>query len=622
MGCCNRCGSTNCGCKKNKPGATGATGPIGPSGPSGGPPGATGATGVDGASGATGATGVGASGATGATGVDGASGATGATGVGDSGATGATGVAGAEIIVPNIAALAAIPAGNPDGTKALVLTVDQSWELDVTSALAPDGITVVAAAGGGNWLRILSHSPIWSAQLTWFVDPVAGNDENDGATAGTALLTLHEVTRRLQQIHTDVYTINVLNNVPATDSYDLNPRFDSLGNAALNRATINLVGVRTAIASGAVTAATATDPATNVQADVSSGTIVAGHLDRFILMTSGALAGMIAGIVRVVGTTARVTNWRNPTTGVFAALGSAPAIGDTFDIQDATTFAGTMRFPIANTSDWFVNNFRFLATASMRLEQIDVIFNTCIIDSPFSVVANLRKGAFVVVNSSLINTPALADIAAPLTLRLRLVGCGVFADIDTFNTTRTELVACTLQGARLRVGNGEGAGDTSRMVGQLSIFGTAFGGGGGVFGVGVFDSPGNGAEVFRNAFMAIDGPLFGSGNTGFGLFAASGAKVMVRTGIVPTITGALGDLQIENPNGAAGLAVRAGQGTPAGTFAYPFSGVGITAAGAVVHDAQSLTTWAQWNGAGATDFNRHAFNPHAGTYIINAAPGS
>lgn len=139
-----------------------------------------------------------------------------------------------EIVVPNIAGLVAIPtAGLDDQIRARVKTLDQPFELDKLSTLAPDGITIIPAKDGGNWLRIEAFSAKWSLQLFWFIDPLSGNDENTGASA-FPLKSLAECCRRLHLAEsgrvtvptvltvndaiTGGYQIKVLNDVPLTES--------------------------------------------------------------------------------------------------------------------------------------------------------------------------------------------------------------------------------------------------------------------------------------------------------------------------------------------------------------------------------------------------------------------
>ena len=71
------------------------------------------------------------------------------------------------------------------------------WHLNATSALAPDGITVIAAATAGNWERIVeTTAPDWLAEAAWVIDPALGDDENEG-DAASPLATFDELNRRL-----------------------------------------------------------------------------------------------------------------------------------------------------------------------------------------------------------------------------------------------------------------------------------------------------------------------------------------------------------------------------------------------------------------------------------------
>jgi len=138
-----------------------------------------------------------------------------------------------EIFVKNIAALAALPtAGLRDEQEARVLTLDRPWELDTASTAAPDGITIVAAKNGGNWLAIEAFSKRWSIQLRsdgvpgFFIDAANGNDENDGTaqtqTPGTLVGPLKsnaEACRRHRQAQAGVnYLYTNVNDVPMQES--------------------------------------------------------------------------------------------------------------------------------------------------------------------------------------------------------------------------------------------------------------------------------------------------------------------------------------------------------------------------------------------------------------------
>jgi hypothetical protein len=112
---------------------------------------------------------------------------------------------------------------DPDGTEAFVLSLRDVWRIDRYSVDTPDGITVIAAKDGagtnGNWLRFSIPHLSWGRQTSWFIDPVAGDDENDGGASGTAIKTWAEFNRRVRSdwIWSQSVTVEFLNDLPETD---------------------------------------------------------------------------------------------------------------------------------------------------------------------------------------------------------------------------------------------------------------------------------------------------------------------------------------------------------------------------------------------------------------------
>lgn len=105
-------------------------------------------------------------------------------------------LAGGDYSVLNLTALAAVPASKP--SLYWVWSLLCYWKRNPTSTLVPDGITVIAAQGGGNWERMVETTGRdWLSEGFWFIDPVAGNDEAAGTAIGTPLRTLEEISRRL-----------------------------------------------------------------------------------------------------------------------------------------------------------------------------------------------------------------------------------------------------------------------------------------------------------------------------------------------------------------------------------------------------------------------------------------
>lgn len=105
-------------------------------------------------------------------------------------------LAGGDYSVLNLTALAAIPATKP--SLYWVWSLLCYWKRNPTSTLAPDGITVIAAIGGGNWERMVDTTARdWLDKWQWFIDPVTGNDENLGDQPVRPVRTLEEISRRL-----------------------------------------------------------------------------------------------------------------------------------------------------------------------------------------------------------------------------------------------------------------------------------------------------------------------------------------------------------------------------------------------------------------------------------------
>jgi hypothetical protein len=91
-----------------------------------------------------------------------------------------------------------------NGTIATVFSVGALFRLvkNPTAQLIAqiDGITVVAstASPGSIWVRVVTTSdPRFAANMPLFINPSAGNDDNDGLTAPTALKTADEWSRRM-----------------------------------------------------------------------------------------------------------------------------------------------------------------------------------------------------------------------------------------------------------------------------------------------------------------------------------------------------------------------------------------------------------------------------------------
>jgi len=282
------------------------------------------------------------------------------------------------VITADIAALSGLDTAelSTGNTARMLSLMGTSWILDKTSALVPDGITVIAANPAGNWLRQPTDVNAYLSQAAWFVDPINGNDENQGDTAAAAIKTLAEFNRRigvgklmpgvLSTVITPVQliTLSVLSSPPQTDklSYDFvmpnNGLFAVLGNATPTATG----GANT----GTFSAVTVQNRGTNQYWTVTDAAITwANHLDKRLRVTSGPNVGQTAYIAADLGAgVAVVCTPNNPNLPANASTPSpleppdrllsstvTPGIfsvGDTFVIEDLTEiYLGTQRIDSA-----------------------------------------------------------------------------------------------------------------------------------------------------------------------------------------------------------------------------------------------------------------------------------
>ena len=165
-------------------------------------------------------------------------------------------------------------------------------------------------------------------QSTWYVDSVNGNDANTGATAGTALKTLAELTRRFQaRLLAQDTTINLSGTFT---------NFLSLRCSITQGKTLTVQGTMTQASAGSITAAfVAYAPATNVDAKLTDATQTwATQVDRRIRMTSGAAADSIAWVLKDLGANvARVSQF--VLRGIAGNSGKmvTPAQNDTYVVE-------------------------------------------------------------------------------------------------------------------------------------------------------------------------------------------------------------------------------------------------------------------------------------------------
>jgi len=174
-------------------------------------------------------------------------------------------------------------AGGGDLSQDITIALDSSAQA-VVSAFPAVQASVNALAGTSQ------------SQTTWYVDPVAGNNANDGLTPATAIQTDAERQRRvgLLWIITADTTVTYLNNVPATDPCIFRIELRTNG-------VLRIHGTATVIYSGAFTAVTNLNRATQTASAVTDAGLGAGRTGQRMRLTSGASVGAITWLDRDFG---------------------------------------------------------------------------------------------------------------------------------------------------------------------------------------------------------------------------------------------------------------------------------------------------------------------------------
>ena len=205
--------------------------------------------------------------------------------------------------VADLTALAALSVAGWDGSGVCyVETLRCYFFLGALTGALP--FEVVTAAGGlYSWYRA-SAGTAWTQQITWYVDPAAGDDEGEGDVAAP-IQTVAELSRRLRVMMraSTTYTFNILGTIPATDTLDLTGCV-TIGTGP--RPTLVFVGQRTVVRNGSVSAANQSDPANGVsgtQASITDSVGTAWTPGEFVYFADGkgchVLKDQGGGVARV-----------------------------------------------------------------------------------------------------------------------------------------------------------------------------------------------------------------------------------------------------------------------------------------------------------------------------------
>jgi hypothetical protein len=418
------------------------------------------------------------------------------------------------------------------GDKVYVQNIQATFVFDASSSAAADQITVVSAVGPGRFFRVPTPSPELQTQTTWFIDPVAGFDENTGLTAGTALKTDAERQRRVQAgeiwpVVADT-TITYLNNVPTTDPVIINCGLAANG-------FLRFKGVATVTYTspgGGFTAVTNLSRATNVPSSVTEAGLGAGRAGQRIRTTSGASSGAIAWLAKDLGAGAyRTSPWGTMnltlTPVPFTPTNVNVAPGDQFVVESLTTI-GRLQISVAYA----------VFGGALSVNGVQTTFENLSVTDPAATMAGIPLSSVTYtplafgckwhnpLNGTLCTTNIdvgpvyIIDVGTPAWF-----GCLISLSRPSVQTTLIADLDTLVQGTGLRV----------RLGGVLRVGA-----------LGSFDSGAEGLLVEDGE--ARCGPLFGADllygatNGTFGSTIRSGGKITYN--VKPIITGGTNDSQI------------------------------------------------------------------------------
>jgi hypothetical protein len=231
------------------------------------------------------------------------------------------------------------------GCKARVATVGRDYVAVPTGTSTADGITYITGTGV-DWQYIQGTSDAkWLSQATWYIDPIAGNNENSGIDSGHPIKDCDEIQRRWGSALAPLAQTTIIN--VAAGANITTPINLSVAPLSGDTDYLVIIGTPTTISTDSVNVYTPEVWSASGQAPILSlntltdwTTAVANHYrislasDRYIawpLMVNPNAGGV---------STARITWFADPTSTDFTTTGNifttsihAPAHNDAVKIQ-------------------------------------------------------------------------------------------------------------------------------------------------------------------------------------------------------------------------------------------------------------------------------------------------
>ncbi len=441
-----------------------------------------------------------------------------------------------------------------DGERVWVRSVGCEFVYRRGSGLVANGSFIIASAfGDGVWVRSTDTSDVsWLAQLTWYIDPTNGDDENSGIDASHPIKTDFERQMRMRpgpEWFAGEYHLYYLNDVPATDPVRITGQRNRSSTIFLHGSATAGHGVAPALYTNTVDAHTDYDRATNVPVDITSNALpvswtASGLVGKRFRQTTGANVGAMGWIVSDLGAkAARTSQWsiQDTFTGglvpnIIGGPPPTPTNTDTITVEDLRAI-DQLLIDVQSTEDLSVNHMGYgvvaesleigLGTNGWGLQMMSgdsVLFEGCDIDLIAGTTGHGGQMTFV-------------------NCRLRL---------PWFYGQRAFCWGGYASGGSAMVYDGAVDFDCDFMVQGSSI---QVLGGNVTIGVAcMFDSSASGLSVQGGQTVVragrwigfVTGWLWGNGNTTYGVSVAAGSKMRMTAAsqAVSTLTGGTLDIEI------------------------------------------------------------------------------
>ncbi len=377
-----------------------------------------------------------------------------------------------------------------------------------------DGITIARdASTGSTWYRLPPRSLSWEMQANWYVDALAGDDQNPG-TQLSPIRTFAEFSRRAQKLRVRT-VVNIVQ--------DTTEVLEGTFCAAKADVRLDVKGSYQTLASGATTAFVAPSFSTNAMgtltcAEVPDFSIYIGKMVRLVRdYGAGNLVPMTVAIVKGVAGTATYGGWF----GEGFNSWSAPTANTPIEVIELVDVASA-RFTGYGLylRVWYL---RQTSAADTWVVQASGLSGPGINGCEFNGDVDLVAGR-IFAGCLFKGSGDLLTVRRPTTSVTGSAGFngGTFMERDCVFPAESYVAVQALTVYRAKMVIGDASPSPTAMIYS--------------YGAGVFESPAEGFLVYGNAVCGYR-EMYGKDNVGVGMIIHHGAKLLLYPTYTPIVTG-------------------------------------------------------------------------------------